>query len=386
MKAQKMIMTVLLVVAFLSLQTSSVVGKGEEQITEPSIQPITLYQAEESCDPEVKGKKIQESAAKLSETICGTSDIVSSDNTGFFSAKEKDFYAKQCDRTKGWVNAPGRDSTFASVGKKNEDSCYIVEIEGDDIGDDDGVCTQNEKIKGGCSEPIDDGIGDNDGVCEETRESFSGKGKKVKSWETCEEVCIIPEEEVQTDCSTLETMDGLLQDADTELSELNTQVSSQLQVLAEQRELYNEISVEDPIKDNCANVLLVNLDSDVGGPLGSYSGTGRAIEFNDFLWANTVAEITIGMANICTDTLGTDFFGSNALIACSALHVRQSVATGVLSSMELLDDNITSARLDNAATCIKQMDEKLNGIEKKLDEIIRLLNTPTGRRDSFPTK
>ena len=386
MRAKKIILTVLLVVAFLSLQTSSVVGIGDEKTSQPSIQPVNLYQTGAGCDPEEMGKKIQNSAATLSNTICDTSDIVSNDATGVFSVKEKDFFERQCERAKGWVNAPGRDSTFTSVGKNNKDSCYVVEIEGDGIGDDDGICTQNERIKGGCSEAINDGVGNDDGVCDVTKESSNGKGKKVKSWETCEEVCIIPEDEIQTDCSTLESMDGFLQDANTELSELNNGISLKAQVLSQQQELYTEIVAATDPTDQCTNVLYVDITSSVGGLYGNYSGTERVSDYNDFIISNIENETAAGAANICTDLAGQDWGGFNVLAVCAPVHALQAVYSGVLSSMELMDDTITGTRLDNAAECIKQMDAKLNNIEEKLDEIIRLLNTPTGRRDNFPTK
>ena len=131
MKTKKTITAIVVAIVTLLLNTSSAVGEIDKSPTAQPLQPIVVPQTEPSCDPEEMGEDIQTSAGNLADTICETSDIVARDNTGFFSAKDQDFYAKQCNRAKGWINAPGRETTFASQGKANKDSCYIVEIEND---------------------------------------------------------------------------------------------------------------------------------------------------------------------------------------------------------------------------------------------------------------
>jgi hypothetical protein len=59
----------------------------------------------------------------------------------------------------------------------------------------------------------------------------------------------------------------------------------------------------------------------------------------------------------------------------------------------MLDDEITATRIDNMATCMENMGQSMEQMaqsnaqtQAKLDEVIRLLNTPQGKRDTFPTK
>lgn len=88
-------------------------------------------------------------------------------------------------------------------------------------------------------------------------------------------------------------------------------------------------------------------------------------------------------ANLCTDSFGTDILGTNALIACGAIHYGHFVALMFHTTRELLDDAITGSRVDNVAVCVEQLGSQFDKMDAKLDEILILLNTPQGLRPQF---
>ena len=339
---------------------------------------IVVQAPPDVCDADAKGEEILQAAKNMTNAACNTAAIVMSDRSGFFTASVKAQLDDKCTRSMNWVNASGRSSDFSNMGKKGSAECYIVEIDGDDLGDDDGICSPNEKYskkddKFGCVEDDTDASGDNDGICELLQQ---GHGKKV--WEECLEVCDTFEDNpAVTDCTTMDHMAGSLQDAADALESANTQVAARLQAFETlQKNIVETASAATP----CLTASSVS----VGGI--SYSDGSRSRDYSKLLEALAAAEVLESVANVCVDALDSTALGFDLPAVCIPVHLGQTAASIIASSWELLDDAITGARVDNVSLCVEAMGSQLNAMDQKLDTIMEYLNTPQGRRPEFPIK
>ena len=101
------------------------------------------------------------------------------------------------------------------MAKKKETSCQLVEIDGDGLGDDDGVCDPKTEH---CAEVPGDGIGDDDGIC------WPLKGKKR---EVCVEICdreAVLQDEANVDDELAAQFEGIYDTAIGQTRELNEQL------------------------------------------------------------------------------------------------------------------------------------------------------------------
>jgi len=342
----------------------------------------------DACDADTKGEEILTAAKNMTNAACNSAAIVMSDRSGLFSDSVKTQLDDKCTRSQNWVNASGRASDLAKMGKKGSAQCYVAEIEGDGVGDDDGICSPDEKYskkddRFGCMEDDSDASGDNDGICELLQQ---GHGKKV--WESCLEVCDTPEDNPDvTDCTTLDHMTGALQDAADALESANTQIAARLQT-------YNALQASMPESADSVAVgteCLTASSASFGG--FTFPGGSRSSQYSELRDALLAAEFLEEIANICLDAADTTIFGTDASAVCIVAHGGQAAASIISSGWELLDDAITGTRVDNISLCVEQMGSQLNAMQdllnimdRKLDTIMDYLNTPQGRRPEFPLK
>lgn len=342
----------------------------------------------DDCNADTKGEEILTAAKNMTNAACNSAAIVMSDRSGLFSDSVKAQLDDRCTRSQNWVNAGGRAADFARMGKKGSAQCYIAEIEGDGLGDDDGICSPDEKYskkddRFGCMEDNTDAGGDNDGVCELLQQ---GHGKKV--WEACLEVCETPEDNPGvTDCTTMDHMTGALQDAADALESANTQIAARLQVYNALQESMLESADSVSAGTECLTASSVSFEG------FSFPNGTRSSEYGELRDALLAAEFLEEIANICLDAADTTIFGTDASAVCIVAHGGQAAASIISSGWELLDDAITGARVDKVSLCVEQMGSQLNAMQdllivmdRKLDTIMDYLNTPQGRRPEFPLK
>jgi len=350
----------------------------------------------DDCDPKEKGAEILQAAKNMTDAACTSSALVASDQSGIFSAAVKAQLDDACTRSQNWVNATGRASDFAKMGKKGTAECHTVEIEGDDFGDDDGICSKSEMYskkddKFGCVEDDTDGIGDDDGVCELLEQ---GHGKKV--WEACLQECDTPDDNpAVTDCTTMDQMAGTFQDAADALGSANTQIAVKLNAF---ESLRGGDMLQMPSEVTSTNECLTA--SSVAFEGFSFPNGSRSSEYTELRDALLAAEVLEGIANYCVDAADTTIFGTDAPAVCIVAHAGQVAASTISAGWELLDDAITGARVDKVSLCVEDMGTQLNAMDAKLDAmqeqldamdakldfIIELLNTPQGRRPNFPIR
>jgi len=337
----------------------------------------------DECNPDEESRKILQAAQNMTDATCESTAIVLSDRSGFFTQALKSQMSEKCSRIQDWVGAEHRKSDFAKVGKKNSADCYLVEIDDDGFGNDDGICTKNEQYDKkedifGCIEEMNDGIGNDNGVCELTGLSPNGK-KKV--WENCLEVCDTPADNpVVTDCTTMDLVTMSLEDAADSLETANTQIEVKLAMLEAQRA--NKVQSAD--SSLTTNPCLSASDAAFEG---NYFPDGyRPDKYSEISAAVTAALLLEQAGNTCTDALDTSAFGFDYPVVCMVVHYGQQVAASFAEQMELLDDAITGTRVDNMSLCLEQMGSQLDAMDAKLDLIIDYLNMPQGQRPDFPAK
>ena len=254
-------------------------------------------------------------------------------------------------------------------------------MDDDGVGNDDGICTPNEKYSKkddlfGCEEKHDDGIGDDDYICELLQK---GHGKQV--WEKCLEVCDTPvDNPAVTDCTTMDQMAGTLEDVAVALESANIQIAAKLQVL----EAMQEAVV--PMPYSVTGGAVCPTASSVSFEGRNYPSGIRASSYTDLRDVMLAAKGLEWAANVCVDAADTTFFGTDWQIACIVVHSAQATASIVADGWELIDDAITGARIDKMSMCLEELGDKQDAMLEKLDTIMEYLNTPQGRRPNFPVK
>ena len=185
-----------------------------------------------SCDPEgtqITGEvseAIHKQAQRMTDAACNASAIAAHAGPTLLTKAAATKINSSCERAQRWVQSDGRKQDLSGQGNKGSAECYLVEIEGDEFGNDDGSCSKDEKYrknKGeeifGCAvDPVED-INHNQ-VCDYDRSKGSG-GRKI--WEKCLQVCNAPVDNPNViDCATLEHMHGSFKDVADNLEFANT--------------------------------------------------------------------------------------------------------------------------------------------------------------------
>jgi len=368
---------------------------------------------DDGCDdPDADhGKKMKCKHQKLANTICETSNIANTDpDVGqVFNDKQKARFARQCEQSQAWVNAPDREEDFRRALKKGGADCYVEEIDQDGVGNDDGVCTKGEQNKEGCVEVLDDGIGDDDGVCEEIVKVTGpppdkGKKTKKKTWETCVEICNVEEAEGGdgdvVDNQRAEMLENSLDESADVLADLNDELVSSSAALQAQKKIFNVLGMTyDPAE--CEGLMLFKANPKFASPMANtsynYDTEERPFSFNAINdWRLAANYVQAG--EICDDAFQFSWsFGVGAMTGgstnawCIVAHYADFIVQDVANGLAMLDDEITSTRIDNMAQCmqyvgvkVRTLEEGINEANEKLDETLRLLNLPPGQRPDWP--
>lgn len=335
---------------------------------------------------ECMGDEMMGAASLMTNAACDTAAIAKSDGSEFFAAATTAKLDDACTRSKSWVNADHRKSDFVNFGKRKKAECYVAELLDDGIGNDDGFCTDDEKGKKlgddfGCEEAV----GDGDGVCEIVIDH--GKGKK-KVWEQCLEVCdeIEPQYEQNDDVETMQHMAGAMRDAAAALDDANGMMLQRLEVLKKVRAVSATLNGEDPDPVTLCDTAPIAVIGDLTYGYEPGQPPERSNTLGELRGATLAAKILENSHDICIDAADNTVFGTDFPAACIPVAVGAIAATTIAQEWELLDDTITSTRIDNMTICLQYLGETVDGINEKLDEIIQLLNMPQGQRPDFPQK
>lgn len=256
---------------------------------------------------------------------------------------------------------------FKQFTKKNKAQCDIVELmeHPDANGDGDGICTGNER----CAEDNSDQIGNNDGVC---------MPKNGKNREVCLQIC--DDEAVRGNPNNFDDSDGsrgadieeILDNITDDYVELNRNLDEDMAVF---------FAFTNQVGDDACNAVL------------NIRPTKKQLD-NSFMAAYIAENLAEQTDNICN----LDAAGFNAAIACIVTDGIYIVAKGISDTIVSANEEVDSQTIDATLACVSELkassgeqERQLNAMDAKmdrtldlLDETIRLLNTPTGQRESFP--
>lgn len=319
---------------------------------------VLTYQPALADRPEEINEKLNAKFEMLNESLTDLVDQAITENPDMFTPTQRDHMrnaSKRADRNRDRIHQAGG---FKLMGRKSNPECLIVEELGDGIGDDDGLCTKGEV----CEEITDDGIGDEDGLCD-----WKFCGKKEICIQNCDEGAI---GDLAGNYDT-----GAVDDIEESMDEMTTildDTSIVLQNRSQQRAVVLQEGEDDPPDDPPCDFLPVD--------------RSRNFSYEELRGMHIADEAAQAAYNACDTACNQDSFGWNCSLACTGLAVAAGVVSIISESAELQDDTVTAEQVDAAVQCIEIVSQNIDGLEKKLDTIIELLNTPQGRRPDFPDK
>lgn len=347
----------------------------------------------ETCDQQDSGERIKCKFGNLvtqQESTAGK--IASMPET---TEAQKMALMNKADQTRS-AHTRASEGDFKQLTKKADPQCQIREIEGDGVGDDDGICKGNED----CVEAMDDQIGNDDGICHP---------RNGKNREACVEIC--DAEGINSDPDNF--------DDDPDAESLGRDVETQLDAATEQYVEINEMLDQETQLRAAARIL-----ADNGDPCAAVI----AARTNDVLVAALLTgdETLRGVADIFERICDQTVLGSNGSIACIVLETAAALASLANATFQSIENQIDSDTIDRSFACLKtvslslgalggsadtvhtKLDSlrvsagendaaldsiqlRLNGLEQQvrdvqqqLTDVKTLLNTPQGRREGFP--
>ena len=280
---------------------------------------------------------------------------------------------KQTERT---MHGHGRTDAadYKQLAKKKNPQCQIAEIEGDGMGDDDGICRGSED----CVEVIGDQIGDDTQPC---RTHGNPADREV-----CVEMC--DPESVDAEPDNFDEA-GRGQEVEDELDDVTDEYMALNESLEEAVTLRNAMHILAADGDPCSTVF------------GDRIAAG-------WMWASLGAKLLIeGITDIHDKFCNQDVGGFNGATACAIFEGIKAVAVSQYEVLDNIDGNQDSDTIDASFACLKSLNtsvgesnDALESIETKvnaLDQQIRtlqgdvetvreMLQTPPGRRPGFPSK
>jgi hypothetical protein len=316
--------------------------------------------------------------------------------------KQKQALMKQVERND---RARGRTlaEEFKQLTKKSKTACQVLEIAGDNMGDDDGVCTGNED----CVEVMGDQIGDDDGIC---------RPRNGRNREACVEIC--DEEAINSDPGNFDddpTQPSLGKDVEEQLDDITDQYVELNQMLEQEAQLRSAAGILAGSGDPCATVIAARANVNtfaflVGLAGGLRMGADIAERFCDqtAFGVNTAAVCSVieGIAGAGQITATIFQFGdssvdsdtADASFAClkslSGDLGTLSADVGTLSSdvrgigSAVGDGNAALAaiqtRIDDLQLQLNGLRQMVDGVRGQVAEVRQLLSTPQGQREGFP--
>ena len=295
------------------------------------------------------------------------------------SESQMDRLHKMMDRnTRAMERIPGED--FRQLVRKRTSRCGVAPL---DPMDEDGICKGNEE----CEEVIGDGIGDDIQPCKT-------KGKPSDR-EVCVEIC---EEQGITDPRGFD-------DDPTDPTNLGADMEEEITDITEEYAEVNEMLAEEIRLRAAAQAFAMDPNaSDCDIAINAIAQRSR----DDVAVALLILAETVNVLEQICDAAGDFHIGPvPAKVVCSIGAVAAGV-TQVLSDLrDNRDGNIDSATMDATVGCVQDLlvevgsnndllDDVLDDlatvkgelmiVREQLDTTIRLLNTPPGRRESFPQR
>jgi hypothetical protein len=250
--------------------------------------------------------------------------------------------------------AQGRTSpqNFKLLTKKPQVSCQVVEIVGDGMGDDDGICTGNEN----CAEVIGDGIGNDDGIC---------RPRNGPNREVCVELC--DEEAINSDPGNFDDdpvagslgrdLEEQLDDITAQYVEFNGMLEQEVQVRAAAQRLASN-------GDPCATVFAARVNTNV------------------IAFLVGVAEGARMSADIAERLCDQSVFGTNTAAVCSIVEGIAGVARIVATALQFGDGAVDSDTIDATYACLQSLqvavggsNDALAGIQAQMSSFQQQINT-----------
>ncbi len=303
-----------------------------------------------------KFDRMADEGKKMLEALEGVPDLFTPAQLhGIGKAKER------MEREKGRL----KPDDFKNLTKKRSANCQLVEYSGDG----DGVCDPKTEQ---CAEVIGDGIGDDNGICD----PMKGKKREV-CVQICDEEAILVDESAMDDNSVaeLEGMYDTLTGHAEEVAETIPETAALLHALS-------EVTTEDPCELQTA---LQRYTHDAykkarWAAVGSRAATDVAERFCDqAIWA-----------------FFGSFSGSAVCAATEGVALAMNTWWGVINTNEATLDALTLdatiACASQAASGANQTGTLIQNVQTALDnalaqsaEILRLIRTPPGQREDYPT-
>jgi len=308
-------------------------------------------------NPDDLNKRLNAKFEILNNSLNDLVDQAVNENGDMFTEAQKNKMLKEKSRAESNRQRVYEAGGMKRIARKAKVECIVKEIDTDTVGNNDGIC-ENDEI---CEEKLGDQLGDEDGKCE-----LKFCGKKEVCVEICDEEAVDSEGN-NYDLQAAEDMEETLDDVTWILDD----TSRMLKARSAQRAVMTAIEEAPDPNDKCALLPVARQ---------------RAHTYDDLQGMLAAATVT-DWAHATCDSLGNqDWLGNNWSAACTVLAVAAGIANEISVACELQDDTVTAEQVDASVECIKQMSKELAGIREQLDEIIILLNTPQGRRPTFPEK
>ena len=282
-----------------------------------------------ACDQQDSGERIRCRFGNIIAQQRAAADMV-----GFMPdvpEKQKEALKKQVERND---RARGRTSTeeFKQLTKKSKTACQVLEIAGDSMGDDDGVCTGNED----CVEVAGDQIGDDDGIC---------RPRNGRNREACVEIC--DEEAINSDPGNFDddpTQPSLGKDVEEQLDDMTGQYVELNQLLEQEAQIRSAAGILAGSGDPCAAVI------------------ARRANVNTFAFLVGLAGGTRMGADIAERFCDQSVFGANAAAVCSVVEGIAGAAQITASIFQFGDSSIDSDTADASLACLKSLNTDLGAL------------------------
>ena len=301
---------------------------------------------------------------------------VAYDQSTVFTEEQKNNFLTARERAQNAKNRTNAAEGFKGAVKKQksqDEDCYIKELSGAG-GDGDGVCEKNET----CEEVIGDNIGNDDSVC-----TMKGNEKEV-----CVQICQQPllDDDDNYDPEALGDMEEELTEFEGALNNAGKEV--EMLMMAESRLVEQGVSYEAMLTDSC----------------GDFSDSSLSWQAYKTLQGFQIAKNSNATAlDTCSVVCNQDTFGWNCEAACLIFAISKGVLDGLYDGYDLrfnLEGELdTAAQMEKLAQCVQnsqknaqdasdaliRVEAELALLKVLVEQTQALLLTPHGQRDGFPT-
>lgn len=292
--------------------------------------------APDACDQQDSGERIRCRFGNIVAQQQAASDLIS---------LMPNVPENQREALRGQVERNGRAhgrtpaSEFKQLTKKPATTCQILEIVGDGVGDDDGICKGGED----CVEVLGDQIGDDDGVC---------KPRNGRNREACVEIC--DAEAIAADPDNF--------DDDPEQDSVGRDVEEQLDGITGQYVELNRMLEQEAQLRAAASIL-----SGTGEPCAAVVAARANV--NTFAFIVGLADGTRMGADIAERFCDQTAFGVNTAAVCSVIEGIAGAAKVAATVFEFEDAAVDSDTIDESFACLKSLSTDVQGLGTDLQSL-----------------